>query len=102
MAGKSINWLILLVAVASMSIVIMADDQMQCFSCGYMLTHTGEMVKIPEKYEQIALCTEDPVQNDTTPTKPVGIVRKCLLILVIKRSYYTRIILKSYTIIRIC
>ena len=81
MAGKSINWLIFLVAVASMSIVIMADDQMQCFSCGYMLTHTGEKVKIPEKYEQIPLCTEDTIKNnETTPTKPVAIVRKCLLI----------------------
>ena len=77
MAEKSIYWLVSFAILLSMSIVIIAQEgDVQCYSCGYMLTSDGKKVNIPEKYEHIPLCTEDTINNSSDENlRPVGIVR---------------------------
>ena len=76
MAGNSMYWLVSLAIIGHMCFVVIAQDEMRCYSCGYMLTSDGEKVQIPEKYEDIPLCTEDTIKNGTEKhLQPVGFVR---------------------------
>ena len=49
--------------------IALAQDEIRCYHCGYMETHTGERVKIPSRVEDIPFCGEDALNFTTgTPT----------------------------------
>ena len=53
--------------VLSLTAFAWGQEEIRCYECGYMQTHTGERVKIPSQVENVPFCGEDAL-NDTTGT----------------------------------
>ena len=56
-----------LLLVLSLTTFAWGQEEIRCYECGYMQTHTGERVKIPSQVENVPFCGEDAL-NDTTGT----------------------------------
>ena len=64
-----LKMILLCASVVAIVNFAVAQDEIMCYQCGYMETHSGERVKIPSKVEDIPFCGADSLNNTSgTPT----------------------------------